>query len=125
MILVDTSVWVDHFRNNNARLAGLLADEQVLIHPYIIGELSLGSIKNRSEIIGLLAELPLAPVAEHEEVMDMVHKHKLFGCGIGWVDAHLIASALLAHARLLSNDKALLQAGKVTGVIAPHQQGER
>ena len=121
MILVDTSVWVDHFRNNNARLVELLADEQVLIHPFIIGELSLGSLRNRSEIIGLLSELPLAPVAEHGEVMAMIHKHKLFGTGIGWVDAHLIASALLAHARLLSNDKALLQAGKVTGVIASHQ----
>ncbi len=68
--------------------------------------------------MGLLSELPFAPVAEHEEVMGMVHTHKLFDTGIGWVDAHLMASALLAHARLLTNDKAFLQAGKVTGAMA-------
>jgi len=119
MILVDTSVWVDHFRSGNPRLVKLLNEEQVAIHPFIIGELSLGSIKNKAEIMSLLAELPTVPVAEHDEVSATVSTYKLAGTGIGWVDAHLIASALLGHAKLLTNDKALLQAGKATGVTAP------
>lgn len=118
MILVDTSIWVDHFRNNSPRLVELLGEEQVLIHPFVIGELSLGTIRNRSEIMDLLCKLPSVPVAEHEEVMATVNRHRLFGTGIGWVDAHLIASALLARAKLLTNDKALLQASKITGVLA-------
>ena len=118
MILVDTSIWVDHFRSRNARLVELLNEEQVAIHPFIIGELSLGSIKNKTEIMSLLAKLPTVPVAEHEEVLATVSSHKLSGTGIGWIDAHLIASALLGNAKLLTKDKALHQAGRTTGVIA-------
>jgi predicted nucleic acid-binding protein len=118
MILVDTSIWVDHFRNGNARLSDLLNDQQVLMHPFIIGELSLGLLKNRLQIMDLLSKLPLAPVVEHEEVMATVVKHRLSGTGIGWVDAHLIASALLGDAKLLTADKPLLKATQVTGVSA-------
>jgi predicted nucleic acid-binding protein len=118
MILVDTSVWVDHLRNGNARLIELLNEEQVLIHPFIIGELSLGSIKNKSEIMNLLSELPQVPVAEHDEVMAAVTAHQLSGKGVGWVDAHLVASALLAHAKLLTFDKALSQVSKTIGLVA-------
>ena len=116
MILVDTSVWVDHLRNSNARLVELLNEEQVLIHPFIIGELSLGTIKNKAEIMSLLSELPLVPVAGHDEVMAAVNVHHLSATGIGWVDAHLIASALLAQAKLLTNDKALLQVSLTIGL---------
>jgi predicted nucleic acid-binding protein len=116
MILVDTSVWVEHLRNGSTRLAELLNNDQVLVHPFIIGELSLGSLRNRTEVLALLSRLSAVPVAEHDEVMATVDRRRLAGIGIGWVDAHLLASALLANARLLTNDKALQQAAKITGV---------
>ncbi len=118
MILVDTSVWVDHLRRGNARLVELLNEDQVAIHPFVIGELSLGSMKNKAEIRSLLSELPTVPMSEHDEVLAAVKTHRLAGTGIGWVDAHLIASALLGHAKLMTSDKALQRAGKTIGVIA-------
>jgi len=118
MTLVDTSVWVDHLRNKNAGLAVLLNDDQVLVHPFIIGELALGTLRNRVQVLDLLSRLPRAPVAEHAEVMAMINRHHLHGIGIGWVDAHLLASALLAKAQLLTQDKTLRQASKVMGVQA-------
>jgi predicted nucleic acid-binding protein len=118
VILVDTSVWVDHFRNDNSRLSKLLNDQQVLVHPFVIGELSLGRFGNRNEIIDLLSKLPFASVAEHDEVMAVVVKHNLPGTGIGWVDAHLIASALLDNARLLTADKPLQRAIQIIGAGA-------
>jgi hypothetical protein len=117
--LVDTSVWVDHFRNDNPRLSQLLNDQQVLVHPFVIGELSLGRLGNRNEIMDLLSKLPLAPVAEHDEVMAVVARYDLPGTGIGWVDAHLIASALLGNAKLLTADKPLHKAIQLIGVGAP------
>jgi hypothetical protein len=119
VILVDTSVWVDHFRNDNPRLGKLLINEQVLVHPFVIGELSLGRLTNRKEIMDLLSKLPLAPVAEHDEVMTLIAKHNLPGTGIGWVDAHLIASTLLGNAKLLTADKPLQRVSQKVGVDAP------
>ena len=107
MILVDTSVWIDHFRNGNSELEELLISNEVMIHPFIIGELACGSIKNRSEILGLLNELPHAVVAEHQEVLKLIEDRKLYGKGIGLIDAHLIASALISKVRLLTIDKPL------------------
>ena len=118
MTLVDTSVWVDHLRNKNVGLAELLNDDQVLIHPFIIGELALGTLRNRVQVLDLLSKLPQAPLAEHAEVMATIDRHHLHGIGIGWIDAHLLASALLAKAPLLTLDKALRQASRVTGVQA-------
>ncbi len=116
MILVDTSVWVDHLRDGDSRLADLLTNDQVLTHPFVIGELALGTLSNRSQILDLLAKLPLAPIAEHDEVMAVVAKHRLQSTGIGWIDAHLIASALLGNAKLLTKDKALQRASRIIGV---------
>ena len=107
MILVDTSVWIDHFRNGNAQLGELLISSEVMIHPFIIGELACGSIKNRKEILGLLNELPCADIAEHQEVLKLIEDRKLYGKGIGLIDAHLIASALISKVRLLTMDKTL------------------
>ena len=90
MILVDTSVWVDHFRDGNPRLTELLNNQEVLIHPFVVGELSLGLLKNRVQILDLLSKLPPAPTADHEEVIAAVGKHRLFGVGMGWVDAHTL-----------------------------------
>jgi len=118
MILVDTSIWVDHLRAADPRLVQVLNRDEVLIHPLVIGELSLGAMRNRTEIMRLLSKLPLAPVAEHDEVIATINKRRLFGTGIGWVDAHLIASALLARAGLMTRDKALLRVAKATGIAS-------
>ncbi len=107
MTLVDTSVWVDHFRKDNQTLKKLLNDGGVLIHPFVIGELACGNLKNRSEILRLLDELPKAVVAENDEVLQFVERNYLFGLGIGWIDVHLIASAMLSHSSMLTLDKTL------------------
>jgi len=117
VILVDTSVWVDHLRSGNRTLAALLLGEQVLTHPFIIGELACGAIRHRRAILGHLTRLPRAAVADDNEVMALVESRRLFGRGIGWVDAHLLASALLSHARLMTLDLRLTRLGKAVGVV--------
>jgi predicted nucleic acid-binding protein len=116
MILVDTSVWVDHLRHGNDALVRLLNENEVLIHPFVIGELACGFLRNRSEILGLLAELPEAVVADHQEVLDFVERRRLYGMGIGWIDAHLVSSALLSRAGLLALDKPLAKAVSALGI---------
>ncbi len=107
MILVDTSVWVDHLRNTHQELSRLLDDGVVLCHPFVIGELACGNLKNRNEILDLLAALPTAEVASHDEALHLVTDRKLSGKGIGWIDVHLLASALLTNCTLWTKDKAL------------------
>jgi predicted nucleic acid-binding protein len=115
MILVDTSVWVDHLRNGNSRLVSLLEEAEVLTHPFVLGELALGRLAQRSEILEFLENLPGAKVALHEEVLSMIEDRSLAGPGIGWVDAHLLASALLSHASLWSLDRKLTSAAQLVG----------
>ena len=112
MILVDTSVWVDHLRRGHEALASLLHDAQVLCHPFIIGELACGNLTRRREILSLLAALPQATVANHHEVLTFVQRRRLMGCGIGWIDAHLLASAMLADTPLWTLDKPLAAAAR-------------
>ena len=108
MILVDTSVWVDHLRNGDVRLADLLERGAVLMHPFVIGEISCGSLRDRSSVLQLLGDLPGAVVAEANEVLGFIERHSLHGRGIGYVDAHLLAStALNAGTRLWTRDKRL------------------
>jgi len=107
MILVDTSIWIEHFRQSKAELSDLLNKVQVATHPFIIGELACGNLKNRKEILSLFSELPQAEVAEHDEVLSLVDNKSLMGNGIGWVDAHLLASALLSGTPLWTRDKKL------------------
>jgi predicted nucleic acid-binding protein len=104
MTLVDTSVWIDHFRNGNEKLKDLLVNNEVMAHPFIIGELACGTFKNRAEILALLGKLPSAVVAEHQEVLRLIEAKKLYGRGIGLIHAHLLASSLLAKAELLTLD---------------------
>jgi predicted nucleic acid-binding protein len=118
MTLVDTSVWVDHFRGEDKTVKRLLLDSEVLVHPFVFGELSLGKMRNRPEIMSLLANLPQAQVAQHGEVLHLVEARGLAGTGVGWIDAHLAASALLAGARLLTRDKALARAAKRLGLVS-------
>lgn len=107
MILVDTSVWVEHLRRRSAGLAGLLDQGQVACHPFVIGEIALGTLKHRTEVLDLLAELPAARVVRHEDAIALVEQRALSGSGIGWVDVHLVASALVERWPLWTFDRRL------------------
>lgn len=108
MILVDTSVWIDHLRQADAVLARLLAEGRVLAHPFVVGELACGNLANRREILGLLAALPAAPVASDRETLTFIERQRLMGRGIGYVDVHLLAAAALTgDACLLTRDRRL------------------
>lgn len=119
MILVDTSVWVDHLRKGNARLAGLLEETMVATHPFVIGELACGNLRNRSGILGLLQQLPRFPVATDTEVLYFIERQQLMGRGIGYVDAHLLAATVLADdGRLWTVDGRLVKLTAELGVAA-------
>jgi len=108
VILLDTSVWIDHLRQGDAQVASALQSSLVLTHPFVIGELACGQLKSRAEILGLLAALPQARVAQEQEVLFFIERHGLMGRGIGYIDAHLLtATALTEGARLWTRDKRL------------------
>ena len=108
MILVDTSVWVDHLRRGVDELIRLLDGSQVLTHPYVVGEIACGKLRNRSEVLTLISDLPRVAVATDEEVLFFIEQHELMGRGIGYIDAHLLAAvSLAAPARLWTRDKRL------------------
>ena len=109
MVLVDTSVWVSHLRDGNAELASLLNNAEVLCHPLIVGELACGNLKDRSTILNFLQLLPMGVEAEHEEVLSFIENRQLMGKGIGYVDVHLIASAILTGVPIWTFDKKLSQ----------------
>ena len=110
MILLDTSVWVDHFRFGLSHVHSLLEIGEVLCHPWIVGELACGHIRNRAEIISRLKRLPTAPSLSPEELFSFIEAWKLQGRGIGWVDVHLLASARLHGIQLWTMDKNLKKA---------------
>lgn len=116
MLLVDTSVWVEHLRSGTAGLEQLLNNSQVICHPFIIGELACGNLKNRSHILSLLDTLPSAQPADHEEVIRFIETHKLMGKGLGYVDIHLLASAVLMDVPLWTLDKSLSKSAALLGV---------
>jgi len=108
VILVDTSVWMDHLRIGNSELSALLQDGHVLMHPWVVGELALGRLSSPSELAKLLRNLPPAEVATDAEVLTLIENQQLSGIGIGYVDAHLLAATLLtAGAGLWTHDKRL------------------
>jgi len=116
LILVDTSVWVDHLRSGDAQLANLLERGAVLMHPFVVGEIACGSLSDRSSILELLDDLPAAVVAEGEEVLAFIERHVLHGKGIGYVDMHLLASVKLTEgASLWTRDKRLHIAARDLG----------
>jgi predicted nucleic acid-binding protein len=117
-VLVDTSVWIDHFRARNDRLSALLEAGQVWVHPFVIGELACGSLAQREKILTLLSALPGAPEAEHDEVMDFIDAHALFDKGLGLIDIHLLRSAQIAQLPFWTLDKRLAQAAHELG-LAP------
>lgn len=107
MVLVDTSVWVSHLRDGDAELAALLNDGEVMCHRFIIGEIACGNMKNRPTILRLLQELPLSVQVGHDEVLHFIEANRLMGRGLGYVDAHLAASAMLAGIPLWTLDTRL------------------
>jgi predicted nucleic acid-binding protein len=115
MILVDTSIWVDHFRTGDRVLGRLLETGLVLHHPWITGEIALGHLVQRQEILGLLGSLPAAPVAEPGEILVFVERHQLSGRGVGYVDVQLLAAAGLAGATIWTRDKRLAAAATRLG----------
>jgi predicted nucleic acid-binding protein len=116
MILVDTSVWIDHLRHGNARLKSLLHAGQVLTHPFVLGELACGNLTDRQMILELLQALPQSIVATHDEVMAFVEQHSLHGKGLGLIDVHLLAASLLSRTALWSYDKPLVRAATALGI---------
>ncbi len=119
MILVDTSVWINHLRRSDEDLSALLEAGLVFTHPMVIGELSCGNLKNRAEVLANLKMLPVPAPARDEEVLALLERHQLFGKGMGWIDAHLLASTLITRCGLWTRDQML--AGIATGLEVPHQ----
>jgi hypothetical protein len=120
VILVDTSVWVDHLRANNRALVDLLDAGAVLTHPFVIGELALGALRQREATLTALSDLPRAVVATDAEVLAFIDRHVLFGRGVGHVDVHLLAAArLTAGARLWTNDHRLASVARDLGLAPP------
>ncbi len=123
MILVDTSVWIDHLRKTDTILVQLLNKSQVLIHPFIIGELACGNLHERKQILRLLENLPKAKEASNEEVLYFIESNQLMGCGIGYIDAHLLASTALTHgAKIYTYDKRLKRLSNNLGL--QYEQGK-
>jgi len=118
MILVDTSVWVDHLRSGDEELARRLRADEVACHPFVIGELACGNLRNRSELLALLSALPAAPKADDAEVLAFIERHRLMGRGLGLIDVHLLASCMLGGARLWTRDARLARAAAALNVSA-------
>jgi predicted nucleic acid-binding protein len=113
MVLVDTSVWVEHLKSGTTGLESSLNDGLVVCHPFIIGELACGNLKNRTQILSLLDTLPSAQLVDHEEAMRFIETNRLMGRGLGYIDIHLLASAVLTNVRLWTFDKRLSKAAAV------------
>ena len=120
MILADSSVWIDHINRGVAIVPRLLERQQILLHPFVIGEIALGSLRRRAAVLKDLECLPQADVASDQEVRGLVEHFALFGCGIGYVDAHLLASAKLNNAQLWTQDKCLQSAAFKVGLTRSH-----
>ena len=117
MILIDTSVWIEHLRKGNRALAHLLNNNQVLIHPFVIGEIACGTFADRDEILARLKDLPALPKADESEALYCIERHQLMGLGLGYIDVHLLAATLLApQTRLWTQDNRLKAAAKKMNV---------
>jgi predicted nucleic acid-binding protein len=115
-VLADTSVWIQHFRRGEPPLADHLSEGLVLMHPFVSGELACGNLKNRVTILSDLDALPSAQLASNTEVLQLIEDRRLWGRGLGWVDVHLLASALLSHCGFWTLDKKLGEAAREMGL---------
>lgn len=117
MILVDTSIWIEHLRSGHAHLTQALQQNEVSIHPFIIGELACGNLKDRNTVLALLAGLPRLPMLSENEALFFIKQRKLMGRGIGYIDVHLLAATVIAtDTRLWTRDLKLFTAAKALGV---------
>ena len=116
MVLADTSVWIQHFRQGEPALASRLIEGSVLMHPFVAGELACGNLRNRTAVLSDLQALPPAILASDAEVLRLLEDCRLWGRGLGWVDLHLLAAAKLSKSELWTLDKRLAQAGKELGL---------
>jgi predicted nucleic acid-binding protein len=117
VILADTSVWIDHLRAGVPALANALEEGQVLVHPFVVGELACGNLRNRRQVLALLGNLPSAPTVTDAEAMEFIERRALIGRGIGYIDVHLLAAAALAGtARLWTRDRRLAQLAAELGL---------
>jgi predicted nucleic acid-binding protein len=122
MILVDTSIWIDHLHRTEPDLVAVLEEAEVCLHPMIIGELALGSLRDRSAILTMLADLPAVPVATHAEVLQLIESNALYGTGLSLFDAHLLAALRLTEAtKLWTRDRRLHSAARQLGFAATQQ----
>lgn len=119
MILVDTSVWIEHLRHGDDVLAGLLDTERVLVHPFVTGELALGNMRDHAVIFNAIMELPQATIVHHDEVLHFINQEALSGSGIGYVDAHLLAAVrLMPGTSLWTRDRRLYEAARKLGLAS-------
>jgi predicted nucleic acid-binding protein len=117
VVLVDTSIWVDHLRKSNTGLVDLLDQAKVVMHPWVIGELACGNMKNRKELMLLFKALPSVEEASDEEVLQLIESKKLMGRGIGWVDVNLLATCLIGGVPIWTGDKNLRTVSAALGVL--------
>ncbi|MFN0062724.1 MAG: type II toxin-antitoxin system VapC family toxin [Myxococcaceae bacterium] len=115
-VLVDTSVWIDHFRITNLRLTSLLMERKVCAHPFVTGELACGSLGRGREVLSLLRNLPQAPEVSSDRALELIESERLMGKGVGWTDVHLLASVRSVNGQLWSRDRRLVQAASRLGV---------
>ncbi len=113
LVLADTPIWITHLREGDQHFIQLLEQGLVACHPFIVGELACGSLKNRKEIIQLLEALPMVDVLDHSEIMEFIESRELMSRGIGYVDTHLLGSSLVSNAPLWTLDKSLKKVAKL------------
>jgi len=118
LILVDTSVWIDHLRSPNSRLIGLLDAELVSVHPWVVGELACGNLASRANTLYLLRSLPRIAVASDDEVLFFIDKHGIAGKGVGYLDMHLLAAAALGTLKIWTRDRRLNEVAALLGLSA-------
>ena len=116
MILVDTSIWVDHIRRSNSRLIALLDADLVCMHPWVLGEIACGNLADRANRLYLLASLPLVSIATDDEVLFFIEKHKVYGKGVGYLDMHLLAAVALGALQLWTRDRRLNEVASLLGL---------
>lgn len=119
LFLVDSGIWIDHLRKRDTKLYDALMEERILGHPFVTGEIAMGSLKDRATTLAMLSHLPQAQRARDAEVLELVERGTLFSLGLGWVDAHLLASTLLTpDAGLWTRDRRLKDAAERLGIAA-------
>ena len=116
MILLDSSVWIDHLRKAESAVASLLNEHEVLCHPFVIGEIACGSLARRQLVVKTLSALPKVIVAEHEEVLNYIEAHQLFSLGLSFIDVHLLASCTLSATQIWTRDRRLNEAATSLGL---------